>query len=105
MAESLPPMKVETLLTALDNPHFSSYLYFGGANDKGWKVARGVQKFMPGLRVYRLTGAEAGEVKATLGLSGNPRGVVLDFGRGIVARLNKAQTENALKVMEEVKNA
>ncbi len=105
MAESVPPMTVDELLKALDNPHFSSYLYFGSAREAGWNTAIGVQRFTPGLRVYRLTGEEAGEVKKKLGISGNPKGVVLDFQRGVIARLNKPQAEDALKIMDEVARA
>jgi hypothetical protein len=105
VAESLPPLTTDELLTALDNPHFISYLYFGAANDAGWKVAIGAQRFSPGLRSYRIAAEKQAEVKRALKINGNPKGALLDFGRSVVSKLNKAQAEDPLYVLDEVAKA
>ncbi len=55
MAETLPPLSTSELLTALDNPHFSSYIFMGAKSEKGWLVARAAHELLPALRIYRVT--------------------------------------------------
>lgn len=105
MAESLPPMTLEELLAALENPHFSSYVYFGKEADKGWKVALAAQRYVPCLRVYRVSDSLKKDVRNKFDVTGAKSGVVFDFGTRVKATLTRTQTEKPLLVFDIIRGA
>lgn len=102
MAESLPPLTLDDLLTDLDNPHFSGYVYIGKAADKGWAVAIGAQDFIPAVRVYRADPKVADEVRAEFDAAKKDVGLVFGWKRDVKRKLTQAETEDALTVMNAI---
>lgn len=104
MAEVLPPMTLDHLLTDLDNPHFTGYVYIG-ADDDGWKVAIGAQDFIPAVRVYRASTKAAAEVRKQFGATAKQVGIVFGWKRDVFRKLTQAQADDALTVMNAIWDA
>ncbi len=105
MAESLPPLTLAELNTALTNPHFSTYLFFGEEVDQGWQIAIAAQQTLPGLRVYRVAAERAGEVRGAFNIAQGDVGVCFDFGTSVKEKLARAAAEDFLSLLEALKRA
>jgi len=105
MAESLPPLTIPQLESALANPNFSDYVYFGLEADKGWKVALVVHKLIPALRVYRVEPSMQAVVRAKLALDDKVAGAVFGWDIVVRDRLTKTRAENAMAVIEAIQEA
>jgi hypothetical protein len=102
MAETLPPMTLEQLHAALENPHFRSYVYFGKKTDRGWKVAVRSQEIMPALRVYLVAPSMAGEVRNEYGVPPSHIGMVFGFGTTLKSTLPKSKAEDMFALTDAI---
>jgi hypothetical protein len=102
MAETLPPMTLEQLHAALENPHFRSYVYFGKKTDRGWKVAVRSQEVMPALRVYLVAPSMAGEVRREYGVPPSHVGMVFGFGTTVKSTLPKSKAEDMFALTDAI---
>lgn len=105
MAESLPPLTLTDLNDALNNPHFSTYLFFGEEGDRGWTLAIAAQNTLPGLRVYRVAPECAGEVRSTFGVSVGDVGLCLDWGSTVKEKLDRAGADDFINLLEALRRA
>jgi hypothetical protein len=105
MAETLPPMTLDELNTALDNPHFSTYVYIGAENDKGWKMALAIFKLLPALRIYRVASSSAATIRQTFNVPNTHVGVVFGWDREVKETLTKAKSTDFFAVSSAITNA
>ena len=83
---------------------FTGYVYLG-RDDDGWAVAIGAQDFIPALRVYRADGASATAVRAKFGAESRDAGLVFGWKRDVFRTLTRAETKDALTVMNAIWDA
>ncbi len=102
MVNSLPPLSLAELVAEIEDPTFTSYVYIGAGSDKGWGIAKGAQKMIANVRVFRVAPAQGAEVRAEFSVPPSTVGIVFGFGRDVTARLNQATADDALKVFEAI---
>jgi len=99
MADSLSPSKTDDIEKYLNDNSFTVYLYIGNKKDKGWKIALLAYGAIPKLRVYLIK--NIGLIRKWV-KEKNPRGVVFGYDDKPTSFLNKAQTEDAIKVFNAI---
>jgi hypothetical protein len=105
MAETLPPMTLNQLDAALANPNFSSYAYIGRKSDVGWKLAVGAQGYIPAVRVYLVGDAVKQAFRQAYGVGPQKAGIAFDFQKNAKIQLTKKQCEDALTVLNSIRDA
>ncbi len=102
MAETLPPMTIEQLRNALENPHFRSYVYIGNETDVGWRMAIAAQKILPALRVYRVAMSMAKVVRSEFTVPDICVGIIFGWTTDIKRTLAAAEAEDFLTLTEAI---
>ena len=97
---------LEQLTAALTNPNFTSYVYIGTEQDRGWKLAIAAQKMLPALRVYCVTNpAVAAQVRTNFNAQPPYVGIVFGWGSEVKDRLLPAQADDYLTLTQAIANA
>jgi hypothetical protein len=102
MAESLPPLTLDHLLTDLDNPTLTAYVYIGAEKDDGWAIALAAERMISQVRVYRVGPDDASAVRKQFAVSPATVGVVFGFARDVKNAFTKAKAEDALIVFNAI---
>lgn len=105
MAETLPPMSIADLDSALQNPHFSSYVYLGADSSEGWETAKDLQFNIPALRIYRVDAALQGTVRTKFGVPADKVGIVFDWSTKVKQTLTEQEAEDFTTLLEAVDKA
>jgi hypothetical protein len=92
----------DAFLQDLQNTSFAVYVYIGGEDDKGWKVAEVVEGLLPRLRVYR---APDRSLVAPWLAGKKNRGVIFGVDDKPKRELRAKETEDLVTVLHAVKSA
>jgi hypothetical protein len=107
-AHSLPPVTVEEVQRAIDDPSFSVYVYVGKASDRGWKVADFAFGLLARLRIYRAVShgnLDPAWLDARRSNGAKPRGIVFGWDAVVDRYLDKAETESLEVVLKAIRDA
>lgn len=101
--ETLPPLTAEDLERDFKNPTFSTYVFIGDEDDKGWETAELAFGFITRLRIYRAT-QHALLRDRWLG-GGRPKGIAFNWVGTAVVHLNAAEARDLASVTKAIETA
>jgi hypothetical protein len=101
--ETLPPLRAEDLERDFQNPTFSTYVFVGEADDKGWESAKLAFGLIPRLRIYRADRDDRLRDRWLGG--GRPKGIAFDWDGNAVVHLTATQARDLGEVVKAIEAA
>ncbi len=101
--ETLPPRTAADLERDFENPTFSTYVFIGDEDDKGWENAQLAFGLIPRLRIYRADRSDRLRDRWLGG--GRPRGIAFDFVGNAVVHLSVTQARDLAQVVKAIETA